>query len=81
MKKFEAGIWEQSRNFVAWSRHATFENAQKAARRYAKQQKQQVGGALSWSGGVRRPDGVVVWYRADGSTLHVDLETSILKTF
>lgn len=66
-KQFEAGVWGQDRNFVVWSHHATAELAQKAARKYARQQKAETGGPLSWSGGVRGPDGAVTWYREDGS--------------
>ena len=66
-KQFEAGIWEQGRNFVAWSNHTTAELATKAALKYARQQAATAGGPLSWAGGVRGPDGVVTWYRRDGS--------------
>ena len=51
--KFEAGVWEQGEGFVAWSSHSTAELAQRAAKKYAKSQKQATGGALSWAGGYR----------------------------
>jgi len=60
-RKYSAGVWEQGRGFVAWSRHATFEAAKKAAVKYAKSLKAATGGALSWSGGVRSADGTV-WF-------------------
>lgn len=60
--RFEAGVWEQGKGFVPWSSHITEAAAKKAALRYAKKQKQPTGGSLSWKGGVRRPDGSVMWF-------------------
>ncbi len=66
-KKYEAGVWEQNTGFVPWSRHSTEAAAKSRARKYAAQRIAPTGGALSWSGGVRRPDGTVYWLTAHDS--------------
>lgn len=64
---YSAGVWEQNRGFVEWSRHRTPAAARKAAARYAKACRPSTGGALSWSGGVRGPSGVTTWFDARGA--------------
>ena len=67
MGQWTAGVWEQyveacdGIGFVAWSTHSRQDLAERAARRYARAARAKTGGALSWSGGVRRPDGHVYW--------------------
>lgn len=63
---WSAGIWEQNLGLVVWSRHATSEAAHRAAVLYAQRRRAMTGGALSWSGGVRGPDGTVRWYQGTG---------------
>lgn len=67
MKQYQAGVWEQGREFVGWSKHSTEELARSAAVKYARQQAMTSGGPLSWCGGVMAPDGTVTWYQRDGS--------------
>lgn len=67
-KSYAAGIWEQGMGFVEWSRHATFALARSAAIKYAKRHKSATGGALSWSGGIKGPDGVVLYLDRNGRT-------------
>jgi hypothetical protein len=70
---YEAGIWEQylaetGDGLSVRSRHATRAAAVRAAVRLSKGLTSTTGGALSWSGGVRGPDGRVTWYQSDGRT-------------
>jgi hypothetical protein len=73
---WEAGVWdrntEDADGLRVKSRHTTKALALKQARRYAAQlysDGPSTGGALSWSGGVRGPDGVTVWVRHDGEIM------------
>lgn len=70
--KYEAGVWEQDRDLVVWSRHRTPEAAERAARRYARRLEREghrTGGALSWAGGWRTTagDDPVQWVCGDGA--------------
>ena len=75
MEKFEAGVWEQYREedggdgLSVRSRHGRMDLAIKAATRYARESSEPTGGPLSWSGGVRGPDGRVVWYDRAGEVV------------
>jgi hypothetical protein len=67
MKKqnvYEAGVWEQGRDLVAWSTHKTAEAAEKAAYRYMRKLQRHgpaTGGYLSWAGGWRHVGGQTHW--------------------
>lgn len=69
---WSAGVWEQYREddggdgLAVRSHHRTLAAAIRAAVRYARECMGPTGGARSWSGGVRAPDGTVTWYRRDG---------------
>ena len=67
-RPYSAGIGEQRGDgLVVLSHHSRRDLAVRAAVRYARGRQSPTGGALSWCGGVRSPDGRVSWYRTDGS--------------
>ncbi len=68
--RYQAGVYEQNVGFVVWSRHSTETLARRAARRYARRNARiKTGGALTWAGGVRFPDGTERWYSGDGRVI------------
>ncbi len=75
-ERYEAGIWEQSQEeedgigLVVWSRHSRRDLAERAALRYARERTASTGGALTWCGGVRAPDGSVDWLDRNGEVQH-----------
>lgn len=54
--RYAAGVIDGHRH-VWWSNHSTLELARAAARRYQRGLQHQTGGAGSWFGWVRWPDG------------------------
>jgi len=69
-KLYTSGVWEQypcdqdGIGFVVRSRHTTAALARAAARRIASLLRRHwpdTGGAMTWCGGWRGPDGVVHW--------------------
>jgi hypothetical protein len=64
-REWAAGVWEQNIGLLVWSNHSTEELAIRAAYRYSRRQSKsgpRTGGMLSWSGGVKGPDGKVRWF-------------------
>lgn len=72
---FAAGVWGQQEEredgvgLIVWSRHRTEAAARRAAIGYARRKGPSAGGALSWAGGHRGPDGATRWLRADGTEI------------
>jgi hypothetical protein len=68
-KTHEAGVWEQNKGFVAWSKHSSEAAARSAAKKYSRDLLMTgptTGGMLSWSGGFREiGETEVKWIRAD----------------
>lgn len=67
--EYEAGVWEQGKGLVVWSRHATRRAAIDAARKHAKQlecENRRSGGPLSWSGGWRKVGASTTWINSRG---------------
>jgi len=68
-KKWAAGVWEQGRGLVEWSKHSTRELATKAAMKYSRQNHQSTGGLLTWAGGVMDPEGEITWIDRYGNSV------------